>query len=494
VLITGVRCTLESIEIHQFGFGYCMCDNGDSVGIIADGSSGHDTGQVYNRPDRSTQSFARYLVATRQEYSDFPTRCANGFISYGEVGPKDKVLVAVTNHHEREVVDSVVHALKEKGAKVDVLVQDHGPDDDIKYDTEIKLIIRTEGWWKKPRWYDYYDSILNYAKDNGYTLVIHGRGGPIPKMNAAGETLPFRLEAIPWQSKEGFLWDSTIFPPKLNYLINLKSWNIIYKQGRGGKVRLTDPEGTDLEFTLNEKYFDRNLDERGGFGPRPTLGHLLSHPTPPIIAEDDTHGVIAGTTSHITKPFPTIKVEVQDGLTNEILGGGGYGDAWRELLEETNKVHYPEFPRNGLFWIWEMAIGTNPKVRRPSNVLRLSSGGNEIERSRSGVIHVGFGTRWRGESERWAAERGIKYGHLHVHLLFPTYRIKTPEGKTLTVIENGRLQALDDPEVKDLAKKYGDPEELLREDWVPKIPGINSPGKYEDYGKDPADWMKKVGW
>jgi hypothetical protein len=141
-----------------------------------------------------------------------------------------------------------------------------------------------------------------------------------------------------------------------------------------------------------------------------------------------------------------------------------------------------------------MAIGTNPKVRRPSNVLKLSSGGNEIERSRSGVIHVGFGTRWRGESERWAAQKRIKYGHLHVHLLFATYRITTPDGKELSVIENGRLKVLDDPEVREMARKYGNPEELLREDWVPKVPGISSGGKYEEYARDPAEYMRTVGW
>jgi hypothetical protein len=29
------------------------------------------------------------------------------------------------------------------------------------------------------------------------------------------------------------------------------------------------------------------------------------------------------------------------------------------------------------------------------------------------------------------------------------------------------MLALDDPEVRKIAEKYGDPDELLREDWVP---------------------------
>ena len=331
---------------------------------------------------------------------------------------------------------------------------------------------------------------MNYAKDNGYNLVIHGRGGPIPKSNAKGETLPFKFEAFPWQTIDTFLSPANFFPPRLNHLINIKTWNKIYKEGRGGRAKITDPEGTQLEFTLHEKYYDRQLDERGGFGPSPTLGHLFGHPTPPIVDEEDAAGVIAGTTSHLTRPFPHIKTNLESGKVKSIDGGGDYGKAWNELLSETDAIQYPEFPSKGLFWLWEFAIGTNPKVRRPSKFLRLSGGGNEIERSRSGVIHAGFGTRWRGKSEVWAGGHGIPYGHLHVHLLFPTYEIKTPQGKTVTVIENGRLAALDDPEVRELAKKYGDPDELLKEDWVPKVPGINSEGKYEDYARDPFEWFK----
>jgi hypothetical protein len=37
---------------------------------------------------------------------------------------------------------------------------------------------------------------------------------------------------------------------------------------------------------------------------------------------------------------------------------------------------------------------------------------------------------------------------------------------------------------------------VLAEDWVPHLPGINAPGKYEDYAKNPwktfMEVMKKV--
>jgi hypothetical protein len=143
-------------------------------------------------------------------------------------------------------------------------------------------------------------------------------------------------------------------------------------------------------------------------------------------------------------------------------------------------------PSAGLFWFWEAAIGTNPKISRPSRIHRLASGGFEWERRRSGVIHLGFGTFWRGPEERWAGERGLLYGHLHVHLLFPTLVIETLNGKSITVIDNGRLTAMDDPEIRAVASEFGDPDKLLREDWSAPIPGISAPGSYDEYAANPA--------
>ena len=60
----------------------------------------------------------------------------------------------------------------------------------------------------------------------------------------------------------------------------------------------------------------------------------------------------------------------------------------------------------------------------------------------------------------------------------------------MKVIDDGRLTALDDREVRDVAKRFGDPDEVLKEDWIPEIPGISGGGSYDDYGNDPYTWMK----
>jgi hypothetical protein len=55
----------------------------------------------------------------------------------------------------------------------------------------------------------------------------------------------------------------------------------------------------------------------------------------------------------------------------------------------------------------------------------------------------------------------------------------------VTITDNGRMTSLDNPEVRALASRYGNPDELLQEDWRPGMPGINEAGDYREYAKDP---------
>jgi hypothetical protein len=309
--------------------------------------------------------------------------------------------------------------------------------------------------------------------------LVHGKGGPIPKTD-------YRYEQIPWLQAEHLLQRATTYPLDLHLLINQKTWEIIWKKGCGGRARLTDAEGTDISWTYWDEYYDGT---RYGFCSTPRNGHLFGHPVPPIIVKEDAAGVVAGTTSHFNRAFPQVKVQLEAGQIVKVNGGGAYGDSWRDLLLESKNTSYPCFPRPGLFYLWEVAIGTNPKIIRPGHIERHSSGGFEWERRRSGVIHMGFGTMWRSDEERWAGENGILYGHLHIHLLFPTLIVTAKDGRDYPVIENGHLSALDHPEVRKLAENYGDPAEILKEDWIAPVPGITTPGSYEEYASDPGRWI-----
>jgi hypothetical protein len=61
----------------------------------------------------------------------------------------------------------------------------------------------------------------------------------------------------------------------------------------------------------------------------------------------------------------------------------------------------------------------------------------------------------------------------------------------VTVIEHGGLTALDDVYVRALASRYGNPAEVLRRDYIPALPGINAPGNYDTYARNPgAYWTQ----
>ena len=410
--------------------------------------------------------------------------CHVPFVGYGNTKRGDRILMAVDSHYDPAVVDALSIALREKGAKVDLLTLDAGPDREFDFHDEVRVVMRRCPWTKDPRRWEGIPWVEDLARDAGYDLLIHGKGGPTPDAS-------YRYVQVPWMSREHFTPGVVLYPQDVLALANKKTWDMIWKKGRMGRVRITDPEGTDLSYTLFEEYFDGT---HPGWIPDPVrlYGHLMGHPTPPFIPQEDATGIAAGTTSHYTRAFSRVKLYLDSGRIERLEGGEQYGKEWGEFLEETRNIQYPCFPRPGLFWLWEVAIGTHPKIVRPQNIHMLSSGGFEWERRRSGVIHLGFGTQWRSSAEVWAGERGITYGHLHVHLLFPTYTLTTRDGEVLTLIDKGRLTALDDPEVRELAARYGDPDEMLREDWIPSMPGISAPGDYDEYARDPARWIYRL--
>ena len=100
---------------------------------------------------------------------------------------------------------------------------------------------------------------------------------------------------------------------------------------------------------------------------------------------------------------------------------------------------------------------------------------------------------------KWAEDNQLPVGHgMHHHTLLPTYQVRLREsGNWVTLVEHGLVQTYNDPEVRALASRYGNPDELLRRDWIPQLPGITVPGNYnEDYAADPGmywiEWANSI--
>ena len=134
-------------------------------------------------------------------------------------------------------------------------------------------------------------------------------------------------------------------------------------------------------------------------------------------------------------------------------------------------------------------------------------GSNLSERNAGGVIHWSFGAEVKNGPEEdkeksarspkaleFGKDNNLPIGHaMHNHILLPTYQMRLRDsGNWVTAIEHGQIMASRDPEVRAIASRYGDPDEILKRDWIPELPGITSPGNYnDDYASDPGThWIR----
>ena len=293
------------------------------------------------------------------------------------------------------------------------------------------------------------------------------------------------------------------------------------------RVEVSDPEGTAIGLDISEEVARRwaagvYLQGHLYLLPSQATGRfpysLITYPHAqksgylnPVQLE--VNGVVASTNSH-RAVHPRIEVHIEKGLVSRVIGGGWYGEGFRLLLDYPGlrELTWPFMEKRGYWWLYEAGTATNPKYfKHPGEILRpvppreLMSGGNLSERNVGGVVHWAFGAEVQNGPEtpgggalspktvEFGKKHNVPIGHsMHHHNLFPTYQVRIRgTGQWQTLIEHGNLAALSDPEARALAARYGDPDELLRRDFVHPLPGINAPGKYDDYGRNPgAFWTK----
>jgi hypothetical protein len=292
------------------------------------------------------------------------------------------------------------------------------------------------------------------------------------------------------------------------------------------RVEVSDPEGTALGADLAPavaQAWAKGVYQQGHLYMFPTQAtgrwpySLVKYPAyddgkgflPPLLVE--VSGVIASTNSH-RATHPRMEMVLERGRVSKVAGGGWYGEGFRLLLNYpgTRDLTWPFFDRPGYWWLYEAGTGTNPKYfKHPGEMLipvpsrELLLGGNLSERNVAGVIHWAVGAESEHGPEKpglhshksveFGKQHNVPIGHsMHQHNLFPTYQVRIRgTGQWQTLIEHGNLSALADPEVRALAARYGNPDEILRKDFIHPIPGITVAGKYDDYGANPGAWWTK---
>jgi len=285
------------------------------------------------------------------------------------------------------------------------------------------------------------------------------------------------------------------------------------------RMTVKDPEGTDVWADISEeqaKNWARGVYQRGHLYmfPNQATGRfgysVVDYPSfqkewLPREPMALLNGVIAGTVNH-TGFFPRWEVHLEGGYLADAKGGSTYGDALRELkqLPQINDLVWPFHNDNhhGYWWMYEIGMGTHPKAFR--NPAGLDEGTAIPERLRSGVLHWGIGvTLHHDPNEPTHSEKLVQFTRkynmpadhgFHTHTYFSTYQVHLRNAdRWVKIIESGRLQSLDNPEVRALASRYGSPDQLLAEDWRPEIPGLNAPGDYAaDYAPNPWRTVKSV--
>jgi hypothetical protein len=249
-----------------------------------------------------------------------------------------------------------------------------------------------------------------------------------------------RLAYIGPNTAEELASEWACFPAELSFAIAQKTK--MQLQSQGGQVTLTDEKGTHLEITVERENWTV-----GGFqGPLNKPGRFAVLPIG-TVGTNRIKEVNGNIYLDFLESFgPTGEIcqwVVKDNWVRDIKGG----DQARAYKEKIFKV------KNANLFS-QITWGFNPK-ENISKALQPPWNKNKLGMLTrfAGVMHLGLGaTLFHQKGDKKLASAI----HTHGILLNPTLTA----GKN-TIIEKGRLSALDDPDLRELAKKYGDPDKVL---------------------------------
>ncbi len=246
-------------------------------------------------------------------------------------------------------------------------------------------------------------------------------------------------------------------------------------------VHVTDPEGTDLEYSVNAE--EANYWMMGAYGPdyMRMYPQQATHAVNLVIGKDvqvvpDSHGVLGGTRGHFFATIPHMTLTIEHGVVAKVEGGGLQGRMLDDLRNQYKDLQIPYFRFPGWAHLYHMEMPVNPK-----------DGSREVA--------WGFGVETTiKEALDFEIKHNIPLYHdWHFENYFPTFEIALSTGKNMKLIDKGYLTVLDDPEIRAIASKYGDPADILKPEGAAPLPGVNAPGDYwKEYAPNPqAYWLKE---
>ncbi|PRX70331.1 leucyl aminopeptidase (aminopeptidase T) [Nonomuraea fuscirosea] len=214
---------------------------------------------------------------------------------------------------------------------------------------------------------------------------------------------------------------------------------------RASSIRVTSPRGTDVTFSGLTFDPDPGALRPGDWRPFP-YGGANFWPT-------ETEGVLVVEDSTVTGvPEEPLRVTLEGNLVRKIEGG-----AAAEQLRRYAPGGF--YMRHGLF-------GLNPKVRL--------AGGTQFEREKhAGAFYCGLD----GLTDGVPVTTGPGFAHCDCQVDRPTVVV---DGEVF--VEEGRLLMLDEPEIREVAARFGPPEVILDDN-----PVMILPRRYSGAGERPAE-------
>lgn len=419
----------------------------------------------------------------------------------------ERVLFKTSSSHHPWVTEAFIRALRELNCEIDVVIRDR-PFAMLGFDGLGGKQVSNEEWAKQV--IDMIEDRLSqdFNKKPNKSYGFGSAGGPLlgePGIGLTEESAKYYdvivgggnpvggLSGVhAWTTPELLASAGTVYPGEIMDLIDAKAWAII----RNAEwVEITDLQGSEASFTWHPEWWE--IIE----GTHPTIkvpgyestfgslrpgrseyadfaGHIGGAPRYGAIEQTDFKGYLTGEIAQLGL-VPMMTLWHDRGELTRIDGGNYYGDMWREALNLTRDIQYPGYPRPGTGWMMEFAFGTNPKIIGPMEIEEMKGDPQRdpakiswgFPRDREGALHAGYGTLG---ASWWGMLMDMPVNHFHLHLMFTTYIVHTRDGQSVKLVDRGHFTVIDDPEVRALAAKYGDPDEVLKTDWVP---GITEDGK-----------------
>ena len=399
---------------------------------------------------REPTSVAEILPALRTVVTRKPLRGFNEGLS---LKPGDHVLIVTDSTISPLLSEGFQQAIRDAGGHADVVNLEGYP----LLDDPLALVDgpNTTNWF--PSW------VWEAANQTDILLCLaffkfpHTPNLPFGRRARASGLPMIKARAIQWE-----LPPDMLLSPSLTY--PLEVWDAIddktYELMAGARrIEIRDSGGTNLTFDLTAEDWaapdGRNSEEQDG--PVNTRPYTPGHLSVPFPAAKRLDGEITIDSLTFGGPVEPTRLIVEDRKVTEVNGSSTFADRLRESFELYKSQTYKGLPGPGTDWVSTFAMCTNPKYRR-SPSYESAKGSARVHswclgHRRSGVLHASIGAALADENHKVIR---------HFDMMFPTL---LADGRP--VIEDGHLMALDDPEVRKAAERHGDPDELLREDWIP---------------------------